>query len=463
LALGIPMATVRHVTAAKARGDDAEAARVVRTSATLSFGMGLLCLVLGFFVYFATKKHLLGSAEWTLTPAELEDASRSLLIMLAFVASNFTLRLPYALFDAHHDFVVRNAIYGIGLLARVVLTIVLLEMDASLTMIALATMLVPVIEFAVASTVSRKRHAPLRFVVGRLDWRLAQKLLAVGLFAFLINMGSLLAFRREAIVIGAMLDNVDVADYGLGNKVFEQFIQFIVTIGAVAMPMATQLEAEGRREGVRALFLKWSKIATTLVFLVGGFLILVGPQFLSLWFGSQYAERQGEVLPILTFSFFFFLPVHGVAMPILTGINKPKIPGIGLLIMGAFNVAISIVLAKSYGIHGVAIGTALPNIVFAIALTVLTCRQLGVRVGDYASYVLPRCILGLVPGLAFLAFMRFIVLDQVGSGFPLLAFVLVSGTGYVAIFAILQYVYVYRDDPHMDLRSLVQRALPKRT
>ncbi|MCB9891339.1 MAG: oligosaccharide flippase family protein [Planctomycetes bacterium] len=462
LALGIPMATVRHVTAARARGDDDEAERVVRTAATLSTVLGAVCLGLGVVVYFATKSQLLTSTEWTLSEAEVEDATRSLIVMLAYVASNFTLKLPYALFDAHHDFVVRNGIQAVGLTARVVLTIALLEYRASLTMIALATLLVPVIEFLVATTVSRIRHKPLRFKTGSLHWPLARKLLTFGLFAFLINMGSLLAFRLDALVIGAKLDNVDVADYGLGNKVFEQFIQLIITIGAVAMPMATQLDAQGNREGVRNLFLKWSKIATTVVFLIGGFLLVLGPQFLHVWFGSQYAPRQGDVLEILTFSFLFFLPVHGVAMPILTGLDRPKAPGIGLLVMGLCNVVISLALARPLGIHGVAIGTAVPNIAFAIALTALTCRTLGIRFGDYVSYVVPRSVIGLMPGVLFLAVVRWIVLARWEESLNLFAVVFGAGICYTAIFGVMQLVYVYKNDAHMNLMALVQRAIPKK-
>ena len=48
------------------------------------------------------------------------------LAILANASAGFALALPYALFDAHHDFVARNVIKALGLFTKLGVTVVAL-------------------------------------------------------------------------------------------------------------------------------------------------------------------------------------------------------------------------------------------------------------------------------------------------------------------------------------------------
>jgi O-antigen/teichoic acid export membrane protein len=399
---------------------------------------------------------MMGSKEWTLTPAELQDTQQALLAMLILVGSSFALRLPYAVFDAHHDFVVRNLIQGAGFLLRFGLTLVALSWKPSSTVLAAVLIVVALSEFVVASKVSARRHSPLRIRPGRLDRTLIKKLLSFGIFAFLINMGVVLAYQIDTLVIGQFLNNGVAGEYALGNKIFEQFITLVLAIGMVAMPMATDLWARKDYGGVRTVFLKWSKISTSLVLLVGGYLAVLGPRFLEVWLGESYTPRVGTVMQILMVSFFFFLPMRGVALPVLMGIGKTKGPGFGLLAMGLTNLAMSVVLVNQFGIYGVAFGTAVPNVLFAVYFLYLTCKHLEVPLDEYLRYVIQPSILGSVPALGLLfLFDRYFLL---GTWIPVLG----AGVAYTAVFVICQLFYVYKADPLTDPLGLLKAKLEAR-
>ena len=64
-------------------------------------------------------------------------------------------------------------------------------------------------------------------------------------------------------------------------------------------------------------------------------------------------------------SFLIFLPIRGVALPILMGLGKPGRPAVALLVMGLLNLGLSIALIGPLGLVGVALGTAVPNVLFA--------------------------------------------------------------------------------------------------
>jgi O-antigen/teichoic acid export membrane protein len=193
------------------------------------------------------------------------------------------------------------------------------------------------------------------------------------------------------------------------------------------------------------LFLKWSKISLSLTLLAGLFLIVLGPRFIGWWIGPEYEQPSGRVLEILLVSCLAFLPVRGVALPILMGLGKPRTPTIAFLGAGVLNLILSIALARPFGLAGVAIGTAIPNVLFATVVLVVACRELRISVASWIGYVVPRAALGAVPPLALLMWFKF------GMGVQSLPGLVAAGTAMVVVFGLTWLLFVYRGDPYVDL------------
>lgn len=442
LSLGLPMATVRAVAGRVATSDHDGASHAVGVSLTMTFLLGLVAAVLGTGVWLAFDAGLEGKEEWAhLGAMRADDARLALIILLANVAAGFALALPYALFDAHQDFVARNLIQGGGLLAKLAATVVGLTFHPDLATLAWVQIGIAGLEFLVALTVGRARHPGVRFAPRRLEWTEARSLLSFSVFAFLLNMGALLAFRIDALVIGAKLGFEPAAVYGFGNKMFDPFISLVLGIGMVLMPMAASESAKGNMDDVRDAFLRWSKIAVTIVCLIGGYLMVLGPDFLDAWLGDEYVPASGELLQILMVSFFLFLPVRGVALPVLMGLGRAKWPGIGLLGMGIGNLVLSLMLIGPYGLVGVALGTAIPNVIFSAFFGAAACRALGLPVRRWLSYAAAKVVVAAALSAALLA----LVSSQLDlAGFPRL---IAAGIGYCAVFGVFAVTFIYRDDP----------------
>lgn len=451
LVLGVPMATVRAISSHVAQKDYEGATKALGASVSLTLVMGACALAAGLVLY-ASFPAL--SADWKLSPARAEDARLALLIVSINLSAGFALRLPYAVFDAHQDFIVRNLIMAGGFVLKLGLTVALLSWRADLAVLAAVQVLVAVLEFLFAWSLSRRRHAPVRFRPGRLDWPAAKSILSFSIFAFLLNMGALLAFRLDALVVGMHFDATErMTAYANGNKIFDPFINLLLAIGMVVMPMASSLRSQGREGEVRDIFLKWSKVATSLVLMVGGYLMVLGPAFLAWWLGEEYTPESGFLMQVLMISFFLFLPVRGVALPVLMGLGKPKGPAIGLLGMGIANVAISLALVGPYGLIGVALGTAIPNVLFALWFARIACKQLEVGFGEWFRYTLGRSVLAALLPVGGLLALNSVQLVQ---GFwPLF----LSGLAYVAFYGLLQVLFVYRGDRYMDLYASVMGKL----
>jgi O-antigen/teichoic acid export membrane protein len=160
------------------------------------------------------------------------------------------------------------------------------------------------------------------------------------------------------------------------------------------------------------------------------------------------------VLQILMIGTMIFLPARGVALPMLMGLGKPKRPTIAFVIGGLVNVGLSILLIRSRGLAGVAIGTSFPLIAFAVAVVVFACRELGISVARYAAYVIPRVCIGAVPATVVLLAFQLAVEPH---GIVSLA---AAGLAMLTVYALTLIFFVYRNDPYLDLRSRLP-ALPR--
>lgn len=452
LLLGVPMASVRFITEGVARKDLEHTNRTIATCLGIALFLGACALLVGLGLYAAFElRYLSGALGSGLGATELADARLAFLIVVAQVALGFALRLPYAIFDAHDDFVVRNWIMAGEIVLRLATTLALLAWRAELVMLALVQLASMVFEFGVMWFVIRRRYAGVRYSLAGFDRSLVRRILGFSVFALLLNVGTLLAFRVDAMVIGACLPAQDATYFDMGNKFFDPLTQVLIAVGAVVMPTATRLATTGSREELRDMFLKWSKICLSLVLLVGSYLLVLGPAFLGAWVGPEFVQRSGLVLQVLMVSFLFYLPVRGVSLPLLMGLGKPRVPALTLLGMGVLNVLLSLFLVRTHGILGVALGTALPNVLFALVVLVVACRELEVPLGRWVGYVATRPLIGALLPLAFLCAVRFGLEPR---GFvPLIA----AGVGSVLLFALVWIFFVYRGDRLLDLRGLLLR------
>jgi O-antigen/teichoic acid export membrane protein len=444
LALGVPMACVRYLTGHVSQGDVPQANKVIGSCAGLYLMIGAAALVVGgvltaVFHIYEIPRGLQG------------QAALAYALMVLYVSAGFIGLLPEGILFAHLDFVTRNAVRIAGVLLRLGLTVVLLKLIPSLIVLASIQIVCLAFDFGVSWLLIRRRYPSVRMSIADFDRGTVRKIFSFSMYVLLLQAGIRLAFETDALVIGAFLGVGAVSFYVVANSLIVYLMEFVVAIAAVVSPMATKLSTEGRLDELGEIFLKWSKVAFSLTILAGLFLMVLGPRFLARWIDPSFEEGSGQVLQILMLSSFLFLPARGVALPILMGLGKPKAPTIAFLVAGALNILISIALARPLGLAGVALGTAIPNVLFACAVLVLTCRELGIAPSHYARYVARRAIVGSVPVLALLLWFRFglEVRDMIG--------LVAAGSAMFVLFAVTWLFYVYRDDPFVDVRRHLVR------
>jgi O-antigen/teichoic acid export membrane protein len=439
LALGVPMACVRYLAEHATTGDTRRMNEVIGSCVGLYLMIGAAALVIGLAV-------TAGLTVMYDIPVALQMSARvACALMVVQVALGFIGLLPEGIMYAHHDFVVRNVVRIAAVALRLGLTLGLLALHASLAVLAAVQLATLVFDFSVTLFLVRRRYPGVRLRLGDFDWQTVRRIFSFSMYVLLLAAGARLSFETDAIVIGAVLGVAAIPYYAVANSLVVYLMDFTIAIAAVVSPMATKLNTEGRRDEVIALFLKWSKISLSLTLMAGLFLIVLGPRFIGWWIDPGYEGPSGTVLEILMISCFAFLPIRGVALPILMGLGKPRIPTIAFVAAGVLNLILSFALARPFGLAGVAIGTAIPNVLFAAVVLVVACRELGIAIPSYLAYVVPRAVAGAIPPLALLMWFKF------GMQVQNLPGLVMAGVSMTALFGVIWMWFVYRGDPYVDL------------
>lgn len=453
LALGVPMATVKHVAEGVATNDIERTNRAFSTSLGITGLMGVMALLVSVALYlpFVHGLDQLIDKDANLLGI-FPDARMTFAIIAVHGSLAFAMRLPYALFDAHHEFTTKNLIAAAGLVLRVVLVIGLLAWRPTIVMLGVTVAACTLFEFIACMLVIRRKYPEIKPSLANFDRASARGIFNFSVFATLVSVGSMLAFRLDAVVIGALLTAQDVTAYGNGSVFFEPLIGLMLGIGAVVMPTATKLAAQGRKAELVPIIERWMRIGFSLQLLVCGYLIAFGPEFLGRWIAPEYEGWSGPLTQVLAASFIVFLPVRAVGLSALLGLGQARKPAIGLVVMGVANLLISIALAKPLGVLGVALGTAIPNVVYAAWLMRELCKELEIPIGRTLVELFARIPVGMLPPV-ILAFALEGYVDS-SSWFLVLG----AGVLWSVVFGLAWGLYVYRGDPHLDLFALIGRV-----
>jgi O-antigen/teichoic acid export membrane protein len=448
LQLGVPMASVRHLTKAIAEGDQTAVNRLVASLAGLYLGLGSVAVLLGLpLLVFYENAYVI--------PPSLQAQSRgAFLLVLASVGLGFIGQLPNAIMNSYQDFVRVNLLATGMVLLRVGVNVVLVLWFPSLLVLAAGQVLVGVLEATVLWTLVFTCHQEIRLRPALFSAALVRRVFGFSLYVLLLSMGTQLSFQTDAIVIGRYLNPAQIPIFLAGNNLILYLMQFLIGIASVMMPLATALQAQGRMDELRAAFFKWSKLAIALTGCAGVYLVLFGPRFVANWIGADFEEPAGSVLRILMLSYFVFLPTRGVCLPVLMGLGKVARPTVLFLIAGVLNLILSVILVQPFGLDGVAWGTTIPNVLLAGALLYLACKALEIRVLSYFATTLPKAAVGL--GLAFLLLASLRWVWEPRNFVELAA----AGVMTVGLFGMIWLGFVFRNDPHVPLPRFI-RLLPR--
>ena len=285
--------------------------------------------------------------------------------------------------------------------------------------------------------------------ISRRDFRrdLVRPVAGLSFWFALGEIADVVVFRIDTIVVGIVVSVPAAGIYAVGQKlalVAEKLVQPAVY---TLFPHSAELSAHEDTEGLRATLIAGTRISLGIAGPLTVALATLGEPAVRAWVGPRFAAAGLVVVYLAATTAIKAVVQTGRAMT--NGMGLARVPAMIIAGEAALNLVLSVVLGRSMGIHGVALGTLIAAIVTDIGLLLpYVCRRLHVSVWAFLGSVCRAH----VPGASAALLVAWLALRAGVSGIlpVVLAGAAIAGV-YVAVFFVTG---LTRDERAMVLAKL---------
>ncbi len=291
-----------------------------------------------------------------------------------------------------------SAIEAVIALARLGLTVALLEQSRALPTLGAIFLGVTLLENGITVWWARREIPSLSVSFRNITRATMKECFSFSVFTALRGMAVRIIHLTDVVVIGLILGKVAAVPYYVALRLVQMISTPLEKIGDVVLPKAGEMHARGNRDGLEDLCARSMGMGILLssAFVIG--CLSFGDLFITTWMGT-HLEGSAQILIILGAAQIIAQPLI-VLRQALTAIGDVRRPALIDLAQAISNLVLSVVLVQSWGIVGVAWGTFVP-------LALIECGILypyAVRaLGFHGSRLLYRAVMPQLPTLLVLA------------------------------------------------------------
>ncbi len=385
--LGIAACLVRFVAKLHATGSRAELSKLVSA-----------CL--GLFVLAGAGVMLLGGALVPFIAPGLErklgepsDVLPFMLLMLANLAITLPLSVFPTILDGLQRFGTKSAVRLLCLALRVGGIVWVMETRPGLLPLAFVFTVVNLLEHALMALCCFRFLPGLQLSQKLIDRPTLNAVRGYSIDAFLAMVAGRITVQTGTIVVGGFLTLAVAGHYAIAARLVDMAKNLLRAATTTLTPAVSEREATGDLDGVRRVLLDGTLAVLYLVLPIHLGLLFFGAPFLARWMGdSQFADWCFPAMAILSATLTIGV-AQSVASRILYGMGKLKLFARLALVEAAINLALSLALVGPFGLVGVAVAVAVPNVLFCVFVIGYACRTLDVSVFCYlrTSWLKPLC------------------------------------------------------------------------
>lgn len=339
-------------------------------------------------------------------PADFVGTARWLLIMVGTsVALGFPLGVFSGALEGLQRFYLLNFTSITSTLLRAVLIVIALRHGGGLLTVALITVSLPLVN-GVVNAAFVFWHVPLHFGAKYVNRSSLRRIASYSGTTFLIIVAGRLRFKTDALVIGTFVSAAAITYFTIGSRLVDYASEVVSSLAQIFVPMSSQSQAKGDIDALRKIFVVGNRACAFIIFPITTILTILGKSVIETWMGPKYVATSYPVLLILLYPTTLML-AQSASGRTLWGMAQHRTWAWVVLVEGASNLILSVILVRPYGIVGDAIGTAIPltcSMIFFLPRHL--CRLLGIELRTYLkrAFVLPLALC--VPLVAVLLLMR---------------------------------------------------------
>jgi len=391
LDLGVRSAVSRYIARHHARVEDAEAGRVASAGLAIFSATGAVAIAAS-AVIAVLLPHLFK------IPEEMLGIAR---VVVVLGGVNVALSLVSGVFGGAVTAMQRfdlDAIVGIGIGAlRAVVLVATLSAGGGLLALALVQLGCTLLQGLVSFVITSRLYPELHYRFRGLDRAEVRKIFAFSIYSSLISLSSVLIFSVDSIVISTWLPVAMVTFFAIASALMDYTRSILQAISQTMTPRASALEGLGAHKELERVLLQAGMVCSLVALPITITFMLRGHAFIEMWMGRSYAETSGEILQILSVALSLAAGRQVVGSTMI-GLNRHRDLVPFYVTEGIVNVGVSLYWVRSLGLVGVALGTAIPNLVTTLLVAPWAVhRVLGTPVRTLVTALWLRPLAAMIP------------------------------------------------------------------
>jgi len=382
LDLGFTSAVTRYVSRYIGVKDNQATNEVISTGLVIFSLLSLVVLVLTAAVALLAKYFLNVSGDTYVIGAVIFLSGLALCIEFPFKAFA---GIAYAYL--RYDLVVYSRIF-FAAVGGVAYYIALLN-GYKLIALAVITVLLSIASNITYYLIARYAHKAMRVSRKFVNRETAKALLSFSIWSFTANIAAVLRGGIDNIIIASLMPIAAVTHYTVGYRLAEYATQAQLQATNTLTPLFAKYDARGGVDELSERIVLMTKINTMLACFCCVMLLLLGDIFIQRWVGKGYADSF-NIMRALAIAFAVSLTYNPLSSA-MYATAKLKSQAILELAESLVNFGLSISLGIYLGIFGVALGTAIPLVLFAfIVRPLVACTALGIPFRHHYRAVVPQ-------------------------------------------------------------------------
>ena len=289
---------------------------------------------------------------------EIEKAK----ILLGILTFNLVVTFPLSVFSsiitAYEKFVFSKVLNLTRIILNPIIMVILLNIGYKSVGLVILTTALNIITL-ILNFFYCKTKLNIKLKLGKLDFSLLKEIMAYSVWVFLNSIMDKINWALDQFILGIYAGTVSVAIYSVAGNLNQMYVNFSTAISGVLLPRVTEMEEKKATDReFTDIFIRTGRLQYIVMALIMSGFVLYGREFINLlWVGPNYDESYFIACILMIPS---TVPlIQNVGLNILQAKNKYKFRVIVLLIFAGINVIISIILSKTLGGIGAAMGTAI--------------------------------------------------------------------------------------------------------
>ena len=444
LDLGVRVSLSRHLAKYFTENNDLEAERVFNVGMATYLVVGFLGIVASGI--FALSFHAL----FDMPELSAHIAFWTILMLGSSVALHFPIAVFDAVLTAHQRFDLKAVSSIVSVLVRTALIILGLNMGHGLIVIAGASLFAALLYLAMAYGFAAFVYPAMRLNFSVINIATVKKIGVHGFYAYIQIGGMRVITDIGVVIIGAVLGAVPVTFYAIAMSLTTYTRQLVLGFSQPISPAASRLEAKGDFQGIRALCMTGTKYVLMVALPILATFILTGDEFILLWIGEGF---EASYVPLILLSIAWgFSFLHTPTNQILLGISRHKTVAWLVLVQAVATLTLSLVLVRSYGIIGVALGLLIPSVVIHLIIQIHALRLLEIPLLKFLSNAIAPACVTVIP---FIILLKLLVVTLAPSG--LVGYFLMIGVAVAGMLVFLPWAGLTRDERDMMVEYVSRR------